>query len=174
MATLFHAQAGLHQLEQLATQDSVVHRLHPMVKLLTTLLYVGLVVSIPFGELARLIPFCSYPLLLFPLSGTPLRPLLRPLILALPFPLMASITNLWVYPAPAFSLGPIVLSEGTFFLLAVLLKALLCVLAVLLLMATTSFVDLCVALVRLRIPRLLCLQLLLLYRYLSQIGRAHV
>lgn len=167
MATLHQAGKQLHQFEQLAAKDSPIHRIHPMSKLLVTIVYLVAVVSVGWGDLVRLMLLCCYPLLMLSLSDTPLRPLMRTMLIALPFPLFAGLSNLWAYPAPIGSLGPILISEGGVLLLVLLLKSLLCVLAVGLLMATTSFVNVCAALAKLRVPRLICLQLLLLYRYLS-------
>ena len=61
------------QMDELAAMDSPVHRLHPLAKLLVTIYYIALVVSVPKYALSRLIVFALYPALLFPLSGLSVR-----------------------------------------------------------------------------------------------------
>ncbi len=58
----------IYALEQLSGGKSAVHRRHPLVKLIATLVYIVLVVSFDRAEFGRLIPFVFYPVVLMALS----------------------------------------------------------------------------------------------------------
>ncbi|MDR0498111.1 MAG: cobalt ECF transporter T component CbiQ [Holophagales bacterium] len=167
MASLYHAAAGINRLEQLAMQDSPVHRLHPMAKLIVTFFYVVTIVSFPPEDISGIIPFLLYPAVMMPLSGTPYRPLLQRLMFALPFSLMGGISNLIAVRGVAFYIGSFVVSQGMVSFVSIMLKTLLSVFAVLILIASTSFVEISCQLTILRIPKIICLQLVMTYRYLS-------
>ena len=104
MPKLYQAVAGMNGLEQLASGDSVIHRVHPMAKLLTTLVYVITVVSLPATNVSGLVPFIFYPVILMALSGTPYRPLLGRAAVALPFSLAGGISSLLLMRTTAFIL----------------------------------------------------------------------
>ena len=63
----------LSEMDELAALDSPIHRLHPAAKLLTTIAYIVLVVSFDKYDLDGLIPMLLWPVLLFQLSGIPVR-----------------------------------------------------------------------------------------------------
>ena len=167
MSRLYNAATGIDRLEQLAMNDSPVHRLHPMAKLKTTVLYIVIVVSFAPENISGLMPFLFYPVIMMSLSGTPYRPLMHRLIFALPFPLMGGISNLFLAQGVAFYIGSFVVSRGMVSFVSIMLKTLLCVLAVLILIATTSIVEISYQLTALHVPKILCLQLIMTYRYLS-------
>ena len=167
MANLHHAVTGMDRLEQLANSDSSVHRLHPMAKLITAIVYVVIVISFSPQNVSGLVPFLFYPAIMMSLSGTPYRPLLHRFLFALPFSLMGGISNLVLSRGAAFYIGSFMVSQGMVSFVSILLKTLLSVLAVLILIATTSFVEISSQLITLRMPKILCLQLILTYRYLS-------
>jgi cobalt/nickel transport system permease protein len=165
--TLYRAIGGMDKLERLALGGSAIHRLHPMAKLLTTAAYVAAVLSFPSREVSGLVPFLLYPAVLMPLSGTPYRPLAGRLLFALPFPLMGALGNLILLRETAFVLGGFSVSYGMASFASIMLKTLFSVFAVLLLIATTPFAEIARQLARIGVPDILCLQLLMTYRYLS-------
>ncbi|GHS97354.1 cobalt ECF transporter T component CbiQ [Planctomycetales bacterium] len=155
------------QLDRLALGVSTVHRLHPLVKMLTTSFYLVAVVSLPSSALTALALFAAYPLAAMTLSQTPWRPLLARLALAMPFSLMGGLGNVWVNQQTAFYCGDWVITQGEISLVSIMLKTALTVLAVLILMATTPFVALCAQLEKLRVPKIVRLQLAMTYRYIA-------
>jgi cobalt/nickel transport system permease protein len=72
--------------------------------------------------------------------------------------------------APALFLGPFCVTRGSLACLTIFAKFLLSLGAALLLVATTRFDEVCVALGRLGVPRPLVRQLLLTYRYMFVLG----
>lgn len=167
MAQMSQALTQMDALERLALGDSPIHRLHPGVKLGATLLYLVAVLSVPLDAPGRLVGFVLGPALLLPLSDTPWGPVWDRLKVALPFGAVLAGSNLLFLRTPAARLGGLVLTEGMFACLSILLKTALAVTAVLLLLATTGFPALCAQLSAAHLPDLLCIQLAMTYRYLS-------
>ncbi|MDR3335074.1 MAG: cobalt ECF transporter T component CbiQ [Treponema sp.] len=165
--SLGSALTGIDHLERLALGTSPVHRLHPRAKLLTTIAYIITVISFPSWNVSGLVPFLFYPAILMSLSGTPYKPLLTRLLGALPFSLMGGLSNLVLLRGTAFSLGFLTVSLGMVSFVSIMLKTLLTVFAVLILIATTSFIEISRQLSALGMPKILSLQLVMTYRYLS-------
>ena len=161
------AVLGIDRLEAIALQDSPVHRLHPMAKLTATFVFAGAVISFPNDNLSGLVPYLLYPMLLMYFSDVPFAPLFHRLLAALPFGLLGGISNLFLMREPVFRIYGIVVTNGAVSFCSILLKTLLTVFAVLLLIATTSFVEINNQLIRLKIPKLICLQLVMTYRYIT-------
>jgi cobalt/nickel transport system permease protein len=156
-------------LDDLARQDSPVHRLHPLPKLLTTLAYVVAVVSFGRYAVVELLPFVLYPWLMIVLADIPARPLLRRVVLVEPLIIGIGALNP-LFDRGIVSLGGWTVAGGWLTFASILLKSSLTVTACLLLIATTGIDRLGAALRTLRIPRLFVLQLLLTYRYLAVLG----
>lgn len=156
-----------YKLEQLADQDTPIHRLHPGVKLLTTFVFIVTVVSFDRFSFRQLIPFLFYPAFLMGLSGTPWGMALKRVALALPFVVFAGLTNILFDRAPVAAIGPLVLSGGVVSFAAILLRTFLTVLALVLLIAVTPFADLTGELRRLHVPDLFVTLFEMTYRYIG-------
>ncbi|MDR0567988.1 MAG: cobalt ECF transporter T component CbiQ [Spirochaetaceae bacterium] len=164
---LRNASAGIDSLERLALEDSPIHRLHPRAKLIVTGVYIAAAVSFRSDNLSGLTAFLLYPAALTALSGTPYKPLLIRLLAALPFPLMGGGANLLLMRDAAFSLGAVSVTAGMLSFASIMLKTLLTVFAALILISTTSFIEIAHQLTSLGLPRVVSLQLILTYRYIS-------
>lgn len=164
----FYRKAGeIGGLETLASGDSPIHRLHPGVKILTTLVYIGTVLSFPAGNLSGLGIFILYPAALMSLSGTPWKPLLVRFLPSLPFALMGGVSNLIILKERVFYIGSFPVTAGMLSFLSILYRTFLAVLAALILIATTPFPDLVRQLGRMGAPRIFCLQTTITWRYLG-------
>lgn len=153
-------------LDRHAYLDSPVHRLDPRAKVLTTLVFVVAVVSHGKYAVAPLAPFVLYPLLLSILGYVPPGLMARRLLAASPFVLVIGVFNPLFDRAPLLTVGPLTLSGGWVSFFSIALRGYLCVAAALALIATTSFPRVAEALRALGVPRVMVVQLLLLYRYL--------
>lgn len=74
MSNMINTMFDLRLLDDLACKDTVVHRLHPLVKLLTTVIYLIVVVSFDKYEVAGLLPFLFFPVLIINLAELPWCP----------------------------------------------------------------------------------------------------
>jgi cobalt/nickel transport system permease protein len=164
----FYRKAGsFGRLETLALGNSPVHRLHPGAKIITTLVYIGTVVSFPSRELSGLGVYILYPAVLMSLSGTPWKPLLARLLVSLPFALMGAVSNLILLKDTVLYIGPLAVTAGMVSFASILYRTLLAVLAALILAASTPFPDIIRSLTRMGMPRVLGLQMVMTWRYVS-------
>lgn len=155
-------------LEELASNDSVIHRLNPLTKTITTFIYVVIVVSFDRHDVSGLMPYFFYPVILAALSDTPYKPLLSRLAVSFPFCFFAGVSNLFFEKEIAiYFTSQWGISFGVLSFTSILTKMLLTVMAVLLLISTTSMPVLARQLIRLKVPSDFVLLLSLTYRYIS-------
>jgi cobalt/nickel transport system permease protein len=166
MLQIESAFLDLGHLDRLGGGDSAVHRLDPRAKLLTTLVFVSMVVSHGKYELSGLLPFLLFPVVLATTGRLPLLFLLKRLLLVAPFAVLVGVLNPLLDRAILYRLGPVGISGGWVSFLSILLRFCLSISAAFILIATSGFYELCLALEKLRVPKAFVVQLLLLYRYL--------
>jgi cobalt/nickel transport system permease protein len=170
---LYAAARGITALEEYACSDSPgrsaapLNRLHPGAKLLAAAVYIVCAASVPGRGSSGLAAFILYPAVLLPLSNIPALALIKRLAPVLPFALMGGIGNVMIMREPALTLGGMVISAGMVSFAAIMLKAVLCASAALILIGSTPFHIICAELRRLHVPAILCAQLALMYRYIS-------
>ncbi|GAB6179869.1 cobalt ECF transporter T component CbiQ [Desulfotomaculum defluvii] len=156
----------LRLLDELAQKETPIHRIHPLIKLLTTVVYLTVVVSFGRYEISALLPFVFYPVLIFTLAELPVVPILKRILLVTPFILGIGILNP-LFDHQTIALGGIHISRGWVTFLTIFIKSGLTVVVSILLIATTGMDRLAAALRQLKIPKIFVLQLLLTYRYIS-------
>jgi cobalt/nickel transport system permease protein len=161
-----NAYFNLGYLDTLSYRDTFVHRLDPRAKLITTLLFIITVVSIPKYEIAALLPFLLFPILLFSLSDIPVAFILKKVLLVSSFAVFIGIFNPLIDRQTAYSAFGFTVSGGWLSFLSIMLKFFLTITSALLLIATTSFPGVCHALQKMGMPEIFVSQLLFLYRYI--------
>ena len=166
MSRLDTAYYELGRLDLLAENDSIIHRLDPRVKVIITLLFIIYVVSFDKYEVNRLLPFFLFPSFLVSMADLPFSYLMRKLIIVSPFVLFIGIFNPFFDQDILLTIGTLKISGGWISLISILLRFMLTVGAALLLIATTGFPAICMALDKLGAPRIFTVQLLMLYRYI--------
>ncbi|RPI77565.1 MAG: cobalt ECF transporter T component CbiQ [Desulfobacteraceae bacterium] len=153
-------------LDRLAEQDSPIHRLDPRAKLVTTLVFLVCIVSFNRYEITGLLPFFFYPVTVGALADLPARYLVKKLLWIAPLALMVGAANPFFDRTTLLRIGSMEISGGWVSYASILLRFALTVGAALVLIATTSFNGICLALRRLGVPRIMTVQLLFVYRYL--------
>lgn len=158
-------------MDALAAGDSPAHRLSPLSKLLVTIAYIACVVSYGKYALSSMIAMLLYPVVMFQVSGIPVRTCFYKLRVALPLVLAVGLFNPLFDQAPLLALGGVAVSGGVVSMLTLMAKGTLCLMASFLLMATTGIDALCAALRKLHVPGMLVTLLLLTYRYVGVMTR---
>jgi len=153
-------------MDAISGQDTPVHRLDPRAKVLTTLIFIICVVSYDKYEVSGLMPFFVYPSVLIAIGNLPLKVLSKKVLLVSPFALFIGIFNPFLDPDPMTQIGPVTISGGWVSFASIMIRFVLTVGAALVLIATTGFLSVCMALDRMGVPRIFVVQLLFLYRYL--------
>jgi len=142
----------------------------PVAKLLVAFGYVVVVASFPAQAVTPLAPFLLYPTLCAAVGGIPLRILARRILAVLPAAALLGAANPLIDRAPELSLGDLVITRGWLSFAAIIAKTLLIVSGALCLTALSGFDGICIALECLGLPRLLIMQLRLMFRHLSTLS----
>lgn len=167
MDKLTTAQQELDELDHLAAGDSPMHRLHPLAKLLTTILYILLVVSFHKYQLSGLMIMVLYPVFLYQAAGIPVSTCFRKLKLILPLVCAVGIANPFLDRTPMLRVGTLLITGGMISMVSLMLKGVFSLMASFLLIATTPIDTLCAALRMVHFPDVLTTLLLLTYRYIG-------
>lgn len=166
MNKIEHRRLELRYFDELASRKSVVHTLHPTIKLLTTLVFIAVVASFSKYEIAGLIPMFFYPFLVIGLGNIPIGMIVKRVLFTLPFVLLIGIFNPLFDQAILVQIGPVPISGGVVSFVSIIIRFTLSVVAALLLIATTGIDAICGALFSLGVPRVVVTQILFVYRYL--------
>lgn len=167
MSKLTDSLNKINSMEELAEGRTMVHRIHPMPKMITTIFFLVVVISIDKYNVSGLMPYFFYPILMMALGEIPYRPVFSRLLIALPFAFFAGLSNPFLDRETALVLAGIPISWGLLSFASILIKTVLTVMAVLILIATTPMDRLAHELIRLRIPKIFVMQIMLTYRYLG-------
>jgi cobalt/nickel transport system permease protein len=170
MSKIVETLYNLRLLDDLGGKETAIHKLHPLVKLLTTVAYLTVVVSFGRYEISSLLPFVFYPVMTFAFAELPVAPILKRLLPVAPLIIGIGIFNPLFDRAAVILPGGIAVARGWVTFLSILIKCGLTVTVGLLLIATTGIDRLAAALRMLKVPKLFVLQLLLTYRYLTVLG----
>jgi len=157
----------LRALENLSAGKTVIHRLHPLVKILSAFVFIIIVASYGRYDIIRLTPYLFYPFIMMALAGLPYRVLLLRVAIALPFCLFAGVSSVIYERAAALTISGVSISFGVVALVTILIKMYLCVIAALLLVATTPFAELTAQLRRLHVPMIFVMVFETTFRYIS-------
>jgi len=152
--------------------DSIIHRLDPRTKLITTLLFILVVALTPPNSWSAFALYFAVIATLLLLSKVPIFYVFKRSLVIMPFVLMIAIFvpffkegevagsyNLWLWQVSVTYSGLQVLSN-------ILVKAWLSILSLILLTSTTKMAGLLKGLEQLRMPRVMVMILSFMYRYL--------
>ncbi|MCG2660743.1 MAG: cobalt ECF transporter T component CbiQ [Kiritimatiellae bacterium] len=154
------------RMDELGRLDTPVHRLDARAKVITTLVFIVVVMSFPRYEVSALMPFFLYPFALIALGRIPGGYILRKILLAAPFALVIGMFNPLLDHQTVAIVGLWSISGGWLSFASIMLRFVLTVSAALALIACTGIHRLGAGLERMCVPRVFVVQLLFLYRYL--------
>ncbi len=166
MAKIESAFFDLSYLEDLANGNTAIHRIDPRIKVLTAAFFVICVVSFDKYTISAMLPFALFLIAVMGIAKIPADFLLKKLILVSPFAIMVGIFNPLLDQQPMLHISTLTVTGGWLSFLSILLRFSLTVGAMLILIATTGFNAVCMAMVKLGMPRIFAVQLLMLYRYI--------
>lgn len=166
MSKLDSAIAIIHELDELALRRTLVNRLHPLAKLIATLIFLVTVLSFNKYALSGVLGMGIYPLFLYQLADLSLWQGVKRFKTVAVLLLGLGLANVYFDMQIATQIFGISISGGWLSLCVLLLKGLWSFLAVCLLIATTGMEQICYALQLLHLPKVMVVVLLLTYRYL--------
>lgn len=160
----------LYSLEQLSSGENAFKKLHSLAKLIVTAVYLVCVASLGKYDLTRLTLFLAYPVLMMAMAQIPWKMILKRAAVVMPFCIFAGVSNLIFDRTVIAYAGKIAVTGGMLSFAMLLCRTLLCVSAILILVAVTPFSELMDQLRRLHVPELLVTLLEMVYRYIGVLG----
>lgn len=167
MEKIDRAANEIREMDELSFLNSPIHNLHPLAKLLVTVIYILFVTSFSKYQLINLFPMILYPIMMFEISGISMKTCFYKMRFVLPLVMAVGIFNPLFDKIPYLYLGEVVITSGVISMLCLMLKGLLCVMASFIMIATTSIDSLCLALRLIHVPEIVVELILLTYRYIS-------
>lgn len=161
------ALSELGHMDELAVQSSPVHDLNAGAKLLSTIVYILIVMSFDKYDLSGLVPMLLWPVLLYQISGIPVSTCFYKLRIVMPLVMAVGLFNPLFDREIMLRIGSIGISGGVISMLTLMLKGVLCLMMSFLLVATTPFDTICAAMRTAHVPMTLVTLLLLTYRYVG-------
>ncbi len=155
------------ELEDEACMDTLVHRIHPLTKLLITVAFLGFTVSFGKYDLAGVLIMCIYPFVVFTMSMVSFSHCIKRIWPVIPVFFLFGIFNVFFERDAAVTLGTIKVSYGIISAIVLICKGTLAVMSGYLLIATTGIENICYGLSVIKVPKVFLTQILLTYRYLS-------
>ena len=161
---------GIHELCNIDTQagkNQWINRIHPLVKLFITILYVTLVVSFDKYHLMELLGMGLYPLIVFLISDIHFGDCVKRIRYILPIILIIGIFNPFFDHKMIIVIGSVTITGGMVSMATLMIKGIFSVLAVYLLVITTTIEKICYGLRSIHIPQMVTTSILLTYRYIN-------
>lgn len=167
MGKISDAIYEVHYIDTIASKDSPIHRIHPLVKLIVTIAYIWFTVSFDKFNAFGVLTMVIYPVVVFSMSGTSFRHSLKKLRVILPLVLLMGIFNPIFDQTPRFMFYGILVTDGLVSGFTLIVKGCFAVLGSYLLIATTTIESICSALNILHVPKIIVTQILLTFRYIT-------
>ena len=161
---------SIDELYELKQRKLFINEIHPLVKLIVTLFYIVLAVSIDKYDLERMILMSLYIIIAYAMAELSVRKALWRLKLILPLVIAVGIFNPIFDHSPGMYFGNTLIYAGWISMLTLMLKGIYSVLAAYLLIAVTGMEEICYALRLIHVPKVLVTVILLTYRYISILG----
>ncbi len=163
MNKLLNAFLQMDALDEFAMGDTWFHRLHPLLKLISCLLWIVFVLTTP-----NIIELCFYLFCLFIFAyfaKISIRKIMKRGLIGLPLSLCLGLSYI-VTQHQLINFVNILIPVGVILCLIVFMKTFLCLSIAYFLVCTTSFDMLASELVYLKVPAIFVLQLIMTYRYI--------
>lgn len=163
MNNLLTALLNVSQVDEQAGQNTFIHQLHPLIKMIFT--FVMLIFIIETKNLFKLLIYFISIFVLAKMSQISVKKIIKRGLLILPLCICLGASYLLLNQKIINFLG-FYIQEGIVLCLFLTLKMFLCLSYTYLLIATTSFDEIACELVFLKVPSLFVLQLIMTYRYI--------
>lgn len=167
MSKINRAIHKLNTIREEALVDRWINRVYPLFKLILTCLYIGVLTSVSRGKLDIQLSLGVYLLFLFVAGDLSLKECIARLWIALPFVCMMGVLNIFLEQEVQFYLGKLPVTTGMLDFVSLFLKGVESLLAVYLLVVTTTIEKICVSLRKIHCPGILVTLFLLIYRYIE-------
>jgi cobalt/nickel transport system permease protein len=167
-------------MDELSNKNTLVHRLDPRAKIIVSVFFIFTVLSFSRYEISALISYFAFPIFLLVSGELPAGYLTKKILIISPIVILIAIFNPFFDRETIFVLAGVEISAGWVSFVSILIRFFLTAGSILILIASTGFYEICMALERMGVPAIFVMQLLFLYRYIfvlldegSRMVRAH-
>lgn len=167
MSKLNRAVYEVNQLYTLATRDQWMNRIHPLVKLILTVLYLCVVVWMKGFGLKQMILAGIFPLGVLILSDLSIRKGIYRIRWILVLFVFMGLGNLIFDRDPIGQIGDFTITSGMVVFILFLFRGVYCGLTCYWLVATTTIENLCYAMRLVHVPTIIVTQIQLMYRFIG-------
>ena len=167
MSKLIRSLLNISDLEALARRENWLNATHGLAKLLVTVVYIICVASVNKYDLQKVILFMVYPVFLFTAIDIPVKVFLKKMILPIGLGASLGILNPLLDKNLLMLTHSFTVSAGWLSLLVLFIKSSLSISAAFLLVATTPIEEIVGGLRKLKFPKLMAVQLLIMFRYIT-------
>lgn len=137
--------------------------------LLVTGFYIICILSLPIVKPEMVIWYAVYPIIVTQMTSQNYSTIFIKSLYVLPFLAIIGIFNPWFQQEEVFKIGGIVVTNGWLSFITIILRGLLTTQSLLILIKNSGFIEICNSLRKLGLPKILTVQLYLLYRYIGVI-----
>lgn len=156
----------LHFLDIMAERDVWINHIHPLSKLLVTIFYLIMVMSFDKYNLIGLLGMILYIIITMTIGDLPFKQSFSHLKYILLAILILGIANPIFDRVGLFSVFGITITSGMVSMVTLIMKAGFAIFASFILIETTSIEGICYALRMIRVPKVLVIVIMLIYRYI--------
>lgn len=157
----------IYSLEQLSNKDTVIHKIHPLIKIIVSIVYIVCLLMKGRYNLFGLAPFMFYPIIIMTLAEIPYKAIIKRTFVALPFVIFVGISNIIFDKENLVLFSGVVVTAGVLSFLVLIVRTIFSVTAILILVATTKFTDLTRQLSIIHIPMIIVNLIEMIYRYIG-------
>lgn len=157
----------IRELDSASAEAKWLQQMHPLSKLLITILYISIVISFDKYDVSGLCGMSLYLIIVMVIGELSIKKCIKKLWIALVFVGVLGIVN------PIFDrtiigyIGTVGFSGGVVSMITMLLKGIFTVLATYVLVVTTSMESICLALRMIKVPSIIVTLILLMHRYIT-------
>lgn len=156
----------LNRLQDIQQRSHWMNNLHPLGKLLISVIYIFLVTSIDKYDIVTLILMSVYVIFTFIIGELSVKEGIFRMRLILPLVMFVGVFNPF-FDKSSVPVAGFVVRGGIVSMVTLVIKGLYTVFAVYALIATTSIDDICYALSSIKVPKIIVIVIMLIYRYID-------
>ena len=161
-----NAISEIQSMERAVERDTFIHRLDPVTKLLVTVAFFGVVLSMGKYNLGGVIAMSVYVFAGIAAGMIPIRKIVKRCIFIMPVMLLFGLANIIWDRQTGIVIGKLCISRGWVSAMVLMVKGMLTVSACYILIATTGVEGICAGLRKIRVSSIIVTQIWLTYRYL--------
>lgn len=166
MNKIENAIQTIHKLEQQSNKNNLLNKIHPLIKLLLTVIYIILLTSINKYNLEKTVSMLVYLILISMLGDFSINEVIKRFKIIFIMLFVIGIANPILDRTVITYIGIVPITTGIISMVTLILKGFLAIISSFILISTTGIEDICYSLKLLHVPNILITTVMLIYRYI--------